>query len=89
LACHAAAVVVAAGVILSLVVATLPLFVRTGPGPYVVERVLARLLAERVPGSITVGHLRGSVAAASSSPRAQYQNHHPGRGVWFAHCDID
>jgi hypothetical protein len=52
-----ACVALAAG----LTVAVLPLWLRTGPGHRMVERVLTRLLNERVPGSVSVGALSGSV----------------------------
>lgn len=47
---------------LGLTVLVLPLWLRTGQGHRTVERVLTKLLNERVPGRVTVGRLGGSVA---------------------------
>ncbi|MGZ3438338.1 MAG: hypothetical protein ACXVDD_02435, partial [Polyangia bacterium] len=44
-----------------LTVTALPLWLRTGAGHRTVERLLTRLLNERVPGSVSVGALGGRV----------------------------
>jgi hypothetical protein len=56
-----ARVIACAALAVGLTVTALPLWLRTGPGHRTVERVLTRLLNERVPGSVRVGALSGRV----------------------------
>jgi hypothetical protein len=56
-----AAGVLAAALLVTAVVVTPRLWLRTAHGHRTVERVLDRILNERVPGSVSVGRLRGSV----------------------------
>src|SRR5262245_54691768 len=54
-------VVVGAALVVAAVAAALPLWLRTQHGHRTVERVLTDLLSQRVPGSVAVGRLSGSV----------------------------
>jgi hypothetical protein len=58
----------------ALVLALLPVWVRTRPGHREVDRILTRLLNERVPGTVTTGRLSGSVVGGLHAEHVVVRN---------------
>lgn len=71
----------------SVVVAALPLWLRTGHGHRTVERVLTHLLNERVPGTVSVGRLSGAVVGGLRAQEVTVRNPRGelvGRADWMS-----
>ncbi|MDB4967202.1 MAG: hypothetical protein JWN44_2891 [Myxococcales bacterium] len=70
-----------------LTVCALPAWVRTGPGHRTVERVLTRLLNERIPGTVSVGRLSGDVISGLRAEPVTVRNPRGeviGRADWMS-----
>jgi hypothetical protein len=78
-------VIAGVALVVGVTVASLPWLVRTGAGHRKVEQWLTRLLNERVPGTVSVGRLRGSVIGGLTAENVVVRNP---RGELVGRADV-